>query len=115
MIFNVDDLKSDTVKIKPKKYDNNIPEDVPLEKVVMFRELPYDDKSEFFNSEKFPLGLVFYDFEVFKKDWMVVLIEPLLHKKTIIVNDVSILKLFFNGHKSNIWVGYNNLNFDAPI
>lgn len=31
--------------------------------------------------------LQFYDFEVFKYDWMVVIIDPANKKKTVIVND----------------------------
>lgn len=59
--------------------------------------------------------LVFYDFEVFKYDWMVVLIEPFKKKTTAIVNDPDQLKRFYERHKSDIWVGFNSRHYDQFI
>lgn len=59
--------------------------------------------------------LIFYDFEVFKHDWLVVCISPFEQSKQIIVNDSEELKKFYEEHKSDIWVGYNSRNYDVYI
>ncbi len=71
----------------------------------------YDD----FTAEKYPHGLVFHDFEVFKYDWLVVLIDPIAKTKTIIVNNRAALREYYELHKDCIWVGYNNKHYDTPI
>lgn len=57
----------------------------------------------------------FYDFEVFKHDWMVVVINPVTHDERVIINDVDALTALYEGHKREIWVGYNNLHYDQFI
>lgn len=59
--------------------------------------------------------LNFYDFEVFKHDWMVVVINPVTHDERVIINDVDALTTLYEGHKRDIWVGYNNLHYDQFI
>ena len=59
--------------------------------------------------------MVFYDFEVFKFDWIVVLIDPQSREQTVIHNDVDKLKTFYENHKNDIWVGYNSRNYDQYI
>lgn len=59
--------------------------------------------------------LNFYDFEVFKHDWMVVIINPQEQLTTTIVNDKQKLAEYHNKHKSQIWVGYNSRNYDQYI
>lgn len=59
--------------------------------------------------------LNFYDFEVFKHDWMVVVISPVTHDERVIINDVDALTALYEGHKREIWVGYNNLHYDQFI
>lgn len=59
--------------------------------------------------------LNFYDFEVFKYDWMVVVINPVTHDERVIINDVDALTALYEGHKREIWVGYNNLHYDQFI
>lgn len=59
--------------------------------------------------------LNFYDFEVFKHDWMVVVINPVTHDERVIVNDVDALTALYEEHKREIWVGYNNLHYDQFI
>ena len=71
----------------------------------------YDD----FTEEKYPHGFVFYDFEVFMYDWLVVLIDPINKTKTIIVNNRNALKEYFDQHCNAIWTGYNNLHYDVAI
>lgn len=59
--------------------------------------------------------LNFYDFEVFKHDWMVVVINPVTHDERVIINDADALTALYEERKRNIWVGYNNLHYDQFI
>lgn len=59
--------------------------------------------------------LNFYDFEVFKKDWLVVIINPQEQNKTVIVSDNKQLENYYYTHKNQIWVGYNSRNYDQYI
>lgn len=59
--------------------------------------------------------LNFYDFEVFKHDWMVVVINPVARDERVIINDVDALTALYEEHKRDIWVGYNNLHYDQFI
>lgn len=59
--------------------------------------------------------LNFYDFEVFKHDWMVVVINPVTHGERVIINDADALTALYEGHKREIWVGYNNIHYDQFI
>lgn len=59
--------------------------------------------------------MLVFDFEVFMFDWLVVLKDIASQKRTIIVNDKEKLKSFYNDHKDNIYVGYNNKAFDNVI
>ena len=59
--------------------------------------------------------LVFYDFEVFKYDWLVVLINPIDKTETTIVNDKDKLQEYYNNNKNNVWIGYNSRGYDQWI
>lgn len=59
--------------------------------------------------------LNFFDFEVFKYDWLVVIINPFEGSKTVIVNDKDKLKYFYDQHKDQIWVSYNGRSYDQYI
>ncbi len=59
--------------------------------------------------------LNFYDFEVFKYDWLVVIINPSEQTKTVIVNDKQKLQEYHDAHKQEIWVGYNSRSYDQYI
>lgn len=59
--------------------------------------------------------LNFYDFEVFKYDWLVVIINPIEKTVTRIVNDSQALKDYFDAHDKEIWIGYNNRRYDQYI
>ena len=59
--------------------------------------------------------LQFYDFEVFKYDWLVVIIDPIAKAKTVIVNDNQKLRDYFDEHDKDIWIGYNNRRYDQYI
>lgn len=59
--------------------------------------------------------MLFYDFEVFKHDWLVVIKDTDTKTTTIIVNDPTQLKEFYEKNKNNIWAGYNSRSYDAYI
>lgn len=59
--------------------------------------------------------ILFYDFEVFYKDWMMVGICPESREDVTIINDKDELEDFYNRHKDDIWVGYNSRNYDQWI
>lgn len=59
--------------------------------------------------------LNFYDFEVFKCDWMVVVINPVIRDERVIINDAGALTTLYEERKRDIWVGYNNLHYDQFI
>ena len=59
--------------------------------------------------------MIFYDFEVFKYDWLVVLYDMHNKKDTVIVNDSKKLKDYYKEHKNDIWVGYNSRHYDQYI
>lgn len=59
--------------------------------------------------------MLFYDFEVMKYDWLVVVINPFEETTTIIINDSSKLGRFYEENKTKIWVGYNSRNYDQYI
>ena len=111
--FNLEPVKTmitDVPKVSVKKRNVSYEELIHLNKVIT--DIPgYDD----FTAEKYPYGLVFHDFEVFMYDWLVVLIDPINKIKTIIANNRTALKEYYELHKNCVWVGYNNKHYDTPI
>lgn len=59
--------------------------------------------------------MIFYDFEVFMYDWLVVILDMDAQKEHVIINDPDQLKAFYEFHKDDIWVGYNSRNYDQFI
>ena len=59
--------------------------------------------------------LVFFDFEVFKFNWLCVMAEPLNKTETVIVDDPEKLRMFYESHKDCIFVGYNCRDYDSYI
>ena len=61
--------------------------------------------------------LIFYDFEVFANDWLVVLkeIDDVQSQETVIVNDKAALETYHAENKSKIWVGFNSRHYDQYI
>lgn len=59
--------------------------------------------------------MIFYDFEVFKYDWLVVFIDLTAKQETVIINDPEKLLQFYERHKGTIWAGYNSRNYDQYI
>lgn len=59
--------------------------------------------------------LIFWDFEVFKHDWLVVMVDPVKKQETVIVNDSYQLENFMKRHKNHIFCGYNSKSYDNWI
>lgn len=59
--------------------------------------------------------LNFFDFEVFKHDWLVVIINPMEQRRTVIINDPEKLKEFHKENLKKIWIGYNSRSYDQYI
>ena len=58
------------------------------------------------------ITIIFYDFEVFKYDWLVVILDMDARQEHVIINDPDQLKAFYELHKNDIWVGYNSRNYE---
>ncbi len=59
--------------------------------------------------------MLFYDFEVFKHDWLIVIKDTTTEKTHVIVNDRDKLIAFYNENINNIWIGYNSKHYDQWI
>lgn len=59
--------------------------------------------------------MLFYDFETFKYDWLVVIKDTDTKTTTTIINNPQQLKDFYEKHKNDIWAGYNSRSYDAYI
>lgn len=59
--------------------------------------------------------MIFYDFEVFKYDWLVVLIDPENRQIKKIHNDFDELNEFYQDNVNEIWVGFNSRHYDRWI
>ena len=59
--------------------------------------------------------MLFYDFEVFKYDWLVVIKDTETRTTTNIINDAVSLREFYKRHKEDIWIGFNSRSYDQYI
>ena len=59
--------------------------------------------------------MLFYDFEVFKEDWLVVIIDMDKKKEHVIINDSDKLEKIYDKNINNIWVGFNSRHYDQYI
>ena len=59
--------------------------------------------------------LNFYDFEVWPKLWCCTIINPITNEETIIVNDTKKLAYHYIKHKKEIYVGFNNRQYDDYV
>lgn len=59
--------------------------------------------------------MIFYDFEVFKYDWLAVFIDTITHQKHVIVNDRDALIELYQRNIKNLWVGFNIKHYDQYI
>jgi len=61
------------------------------------------------------MGLVVYDWEVFRYDWMVVTVDLTTKEYLTIENDPELLMDFYMEHQYDIWVGFNSRHYDQYI
>lgn len=62
------------------------------------------------------MKLVGYDFEVFKKDWLMVAIDPIEQTERVIINNRDQLQEFYEEYADDgIFIGYNNKHYDQYI
>lgn len=59
--------------------------------------------------------MLFYDFEVFSHDWLVVIKDTDTRTTHKIVNDVEALRELHEKNKNNIWIGFNSRSYDQYI
>lgn len=59
--------------------------------------------------------MIFYDFEVFKHDWLAVFIDVTRKKEYVIINSPDELKALYEANRRDIWVGFNNKHYDQYI
>lgn len=59
--------------------------------------------------------MLFFDFEVFKHDWLVVIYDMASQERHVIVNDKEQLQAFYEAHKEDIWSGFNVKHYDQYI
>lgn len=60
-------------------------------------------------------GLLFYDFEVFKYDWLVVVMDMTAKKTHVIINSPEELEALYKTNIKEIWVGFNSRHYDQYI
>ena len=48
--------------------------------------------------------MIFYDFEVFEKDWLAVFIDVTKKKEHVIINSPDKLKALYEANRKDIWV-----------
>ena len=59
--------------------------------------------------------ILFYDFEVFAQDWLVVVLDMGEKEEHVIVNDAARLEQLYLQNKNNIWIGFNSRHYDQYI
>ena len=59
--------------------------------------------------------MLFYDFEVFKFDWLVVINDVTNRCEHVIINDPDELERIHNENLNDIWVGFNSRHYDQYI
>ena len=59
--------------------------------------------------------ILFYDFEVFKYDWLVVVLDMNEKKQHVIINNKEELESLYQANKNDIWVGFNSNYYDQYI
>ncbi|MFV5912474.1 hypothetical protein [Bacillus cereus] len=59
--------------------------------------------------------MLFYDFEVFANDWLVVIADTDNQSEKVFVNNEQALIDYYHDHKNDIWIGYNSRHYDQFI
>ena len=61
------------------------------------------------------MNKIIYDFEVFKGDWLVVFYDYDRKEEIVVINSKDDLQEIYNKYQNDIWIGYNNTNYDQYI
>ena len=61
------------------------------------------------------INILFYDFEVFRYNWLVVAIDPQKKKPFIIWDDAKAIKKLYESYEEDIWIGFNSRHYDQYI
>ncbi len=59
--------------------------------------------------------MLFYDFEVFSHNWLVVIKDTDKRQETVIIDDPAALEAFHTAHSHEIWCGFNSRHYDQYI
>lgn len=59
--------------------------------------------------------MLFYDFEVFKYDWLVVVMDMTAKKTHVIINSPEELEALYKANQREIWCGFNSRHYDQYI
>lgn len=59
--------------------------------------------------------MIFFDFEVYALDWLVVLADANTRTFHTIINEPDKLRRFYEKNKNEIWIGYNSRSYDQYI
>ena len=59
--------------------------------------------------------MLFYDFEVFKYDWLVVVMDMTAKKTHVIINSPEQLEALYKANMKEIWCGFNSRHYDQYI
>lgn len=59
--------------------------------------------------------ILFYDWECFRYDSIVVIVDPVNKEEYVFANDRKGFLKFYSEHKNDIWVGFNSNNYDSWI
>ena len=59
--------------------------------------------------------MIFYDFEVFKYDWLVVAMDMSKKETHVIINSPEELEALYKANMKEIWCGFNNRHYDQYI
>ena len=59
--------------------------------------------------------MLFFDFECFKYNWLVVIHDAVNNQRHVFIDDARGLTNFYNDNKDNIWIGYNSRHYDQWI
>jgi DNA polymerase len=61
------------------------------------------------------MKMLFYDFEVFSQDWLVVINDVTNRCEHVIINNPDELEKVYKQHINDIWVGFNSRHYDQYI
>lgn len=59
--------------------------------------------------------MLFYDFEVFAYDWLVVVMDMTAKKTHVIINSPEHLEVLYKANMKEIWCGFNSRHYDQYI